>query len=369
MKSILHISNYYYPHVGGIETTCRDIVGVLKKTKNYKQKIICFGDGPTIVDEIDVIRVPYLFVLRSQPIYLHYKKLLKNVIKEFQPDIILIHAPNPLVEKALLGIDFLGKLIVYHHTDIYRQKILKKIVKPVQKKLYRRADLILCHSEVYVNQSDELKEFKNKCKILPLCYKESDFILNDEDLKEVKRIRQHYKNKKIVFLSGRHTVTKGIDYAIKACEGNDDIVFILGRTGKPNRKFDKLIIKAKNVVYLGLVNKRLYSLFLNACDIFLFPSISKNEAFPITLIEAISLGKPAITFKVEGSAISYISPNNVCGLENPNRDIKALKESINKLVHDNDLRYKLGQTGIDRASKLFNYRNFFTNVKDLIENI
>ena len=40
---ILHIPNYYSPHVGGIEQVCFDICESLKD-KDIYQEIICFND-------------------------------------------------------------------------------------------------------------------------------------------------------------------------------------------------------------------------------------------------------------------------------------------------------------------------------------
>ena len=39
MQKILHIPNYFPPHIGGIEMTANDIVNSLKG--KYEQKVIC----------------------------------------------------------------------------------------------------------------------------------------------------------------------------------------------------------------------------------------------------------------------------------------------------------------------------------------
>mgnify|MGYP003293183322 CR=1 FL=1 len=57
------------------------------------------------------------------------EEIINYLLKEFTPDIIIIHTPNPLVEHYLNACHFEGKIIVYHHLDIYRQKILKHFDK------------------------------------------------------------------------------------------------------------------------------------------------------------------------------------------------------------------------------------------------
>lgn len=44
MKKILQISNYQYPHIGGIEQVARDIADSLLDDKEIEQKMICFNE-------------------------------------------------------------------------------------------------------------------------------------------------------------------------------------------------------------------------------------------------------------------------------------------------------------------------------------
>ena len=53
---ILHISNYYFPHIGGIEQTARDCVNALKEHEN---KVICFNhEKGSDKDIVDAVAVP-----------------------------------------------------------------------------------------------------------------------------------------------------------------------------------------------------------------------------------------------------------------------------------------------------------------------
>ena len=79
---ILHIPNYYYPHIGGIEQTAHDIVNSLRDSN--EQKVICFNSGKKTgtdeVDGIEVIRCGALIKVSSQALSLSYNKLLKKTI-------------------------------------------------------------------------------------------------------------------------------------------------------------------------------------------------------------------------------------------------------------------------------------------------
>lgn len=370
MVKVLHIPNYYYPHVGGIETTAQNIVEVLKKTQQYEQRIICFGDGPNIHDDVPITRVRYLFTFRSQPIAFNYYRKLKELINSFKPDIVIVHTPNPLAEHCFNRCHFNGKVIVYHHLDIFRQKILRHLVKPIEYNLKKHADIVLCHSQQYVDASAELQHFKNKVRIIPLCYKESDFVLTNEEQDEVNEIKKRYSGKTLLFFSGRHTKTKGLHLALKAVKDLEGVIFLVGRSGEINRHLEKKIDRSgPNVIYLGQLEREQYIEYLSACDFYLFPSITRNEAFPITLIEVIANGKSPITFKIPGSSVSYISPNHVTGIECVNKNILAFRDAINVLKSDVALRKQYGENGIKRAKELFNYEQFENSFKNLFDEI
>lgn len=358
MTKVLHISNYYRPHVGGIESAAENIIDALRSTSLYEQKVICFGDGPNLINDIEIIRLPYLVKVASQAISFRYKKVLRNTIETYKPDIIMLHTPNPLVEFYLQRCKFKGKLIVYHHLDIYRQKILKYFVKPVTNKTNKMADVIIASSEKYIDGSKELQNYKNKCRVIPLCYKENDLELTSEEATKVKEIKEKYKDLTIIFYSGRHASFKGLKYALKAINQLDNVVFLVGRVGHYYPRIDKKIMNSKNAISLGLLDRSQYRTYLHACDIFVFPSITKNESFGITLLEATALGKPTITFNIPGSGVNFVSLNNVTGIECDNRNVIELRKAIEELKNNESMREMYKINARKRAKELFSYEQF-----------
>jgi len=47
------------------------------------------------------------------------------------------------------------------------------------------------------------------------------------------------------------------------------------------------------------------------------PSVSRNEAFGLVLVEVLFFGKPLITTNVEGSGMNYVNQDNITGLVAP----------------------------------------------------
>ncbi len=182
MKKVLQILNYMYPHIGGIEQVGRDISNSLVECDDIEQKIICFNgdarDGDyicnskqtvhDIVDGIEVIRCGVVKKISSQSLSLTYAKELKKVLMQFNPDIIIFHYPNPFVT-SLLEKYYKNKfkLILYWHLDITKQKILGKVFHHQTIKLLKRADKIIATSPNYIEGSNYLKKYRDKCVVIP----------------------------------------------------------------------------------------------------------------------------------------------------------------------------------------------------------
>ena len=97
-KTLLHITKYYYPVEGGIETVTKYMAEGLKAYNTY---VICFSqDGITRMDTINgvkVYRIAPSIKISSQDIAFSYYSYLKKIIYEIQPDMIILHCPNPFL--------------------------------------------------------------------------------------------------------------------------------------------------------------------------------------------------------------------------------------------------------------------------------
>lgn len=369
MTKILHISKYYNPHIGGIESTCENIVHILKESKKYQQKIICFGNEKIDkIDNVPVIRVKSHLKIRSQSIALRYTHVLKKTIKEFKPDVILFHAPNPFVTRSLLKCHYNGKIIVFHHADIIKQRILKKFVKRYINKLYFKAHKIITTSNEYLNKSDDLINFKNKCTVINLCYRNDNVILHEYEKSAVTRIRNEYLLPIAIF-TGRHVGYKGLEYAIKAFKQVPNVTFLVAGSGPLTNKLRKLAADSPNIHFIGVLSHKVYRLTLNAADFFVFPSWQKNEAFGISLLEGLAAGKPAITFKIEGSAVNFLNLNGITGIECENGNINQLIKAIETLRDSPDLVKQYGEAAMKRSREMFSYDKFKENILNFFANI
>ena len=362
MKRILHISKYYFPFRGGTEQIAQDCVNAL--IENYEQKVICFNDSSEDrideVDGIEIIRAGTFATISSQGLSKSIGKKLKQVIDDFNPDIIVFHYPNPFVSMYLLRyIPDSTKLVVYWHLDIVKQKLLKNLFINQNKRLIERADKLIATSPPYVEGSPYLSSAREKCVVIPNCINEKRLQLNTEVEERAKEIRDENVDKIICFAVGRHTKYKGFDYLIKSAHLLDDRfqIYIAGK-GEETERLKKEAGGDKKIHFLGQISELDLKAYMSAMDIFCFPSITKNEAFGLALAEAMYFEKPVVTFSIPGSGVNYVSVNGITGIEVSNRNVVEYANAILRLGNSDNERREYGIYGKERVLKMFMYDQF-----------
>lgn len=382
MKRILQISKYLYPYIGGTEQVARDIMNALQD-ENVEQRIICFNedaqDGEYIcrrnetihneVDGVKVVRCGCITKVFSQSISLSYPRELKKILKNFDPEIVILHYPNPYVSSFLLPLlSKKTKFILYWHLDITKQKILGKLFHGQSIRLLKRADKVITTSPNYIVGSPYLSRFAEKCIAIPNCIRPERFAITDQTQEKLKEIKKEYPDKIICFAVGRHVPYKGMSYLIQASKYLDNrFVIFIGGKGELTESLKKEAGTDAKIHFLGRVSDEDLVSYYEACDILAFPSITKNEAFGISLAEGMYFGNPAVTFTIAGSGVNYVNLNGVTGIEVPNRNVKAYAEAITKLADDLELRKKYGANAKQRVEEKFLYGEFGKNIRRQVD--
>lgn len=354
-KKILHIPNYYPPHIGGIEEVCYSIVNGMT---DYTHKVICFNDEKTtrkeLYEGVEIVRCGVVKKLFSQSISFSFFGELKKLFREFEPDIVHFHTPNPLSSVYLLMLlPKETRFILHWHSDIVEQDLLHTFYSPIEKQLLKRADKILVTSPTYASGSKPLRLWIKQLEVVPNTVNVSKLQKKDGDEKAVQAIKDLYGRKKIVFTFGRHVPYKGLKYLIEAANSvSDDTVIVIAGRGPLSEE-----LKNKNtsssVYFVDRLEDEKLRHYLYAADAFAFPSITRNEAFGIALAEAMYCGLPALTFTVPDSGINWVCPDGQTGLESENGNSQALAKAINTLLSDSALRKKLGIQASQRVKENF----------------
>ena len=385
MKRLLQISNYLYPNIGGIEQVARDIANAVAEEGTFEQKILCFNetarDGEYIcnrsetvhdmVDGIEVIRCGCITKKFSQSISLTFPRELRNVMDDFDPDIVIFHYPNPFQAQFLQKYFKRSfKFVLYWHLDIVKQKLLGKLFYRQTIRLLERADKVIATSPLYIGGSPFLRNYKKKCQVIPNCISEKRMVVTDAIRRKAERIRQENLGKIICFGIGRHIPYKGFNYLVSASSYLDDRFRIfIGGKGELTEKLKAQAAGDNKITFLGRVSDEDLIAYYLAMDIFCFPSITKNEAFGIALAEGMFFGKSAVTFHIPGSGVNYVNLKDVTGIEVPSGDSQAYADAIKCLAENPKMRNAMGMEAKKRVEKLFLTSSFKSNILEMIHSL
>lgn len=369
---VLQVGKFYYPIIGGVETVAFDITEMLNRN-GITCDVLCTDvirkSSVEKLNGYNVYRAGSLTNIFSTSISFEYIFLLRNIIAEY--DIIHIHLPNPLANIALLASKLEGKKIVLHwHSDIIKQKKLLKFYRPLQTWLLKRADAIIGTSEKYIFESEEIKSYSEKCVAIPIGIDDSR-LQSRPDV--VKKIKEKYENKKIIFSIGRHVYYKGFEYLISAAGLLDEnFVVLIGGDG-PLRSELQQKIKAegleKKVYLVGKIPNNELGSYFEACDIFCLPSILKSEAFGVVQIEAMSFGKPIVATNIKGSGTSWVNQHGISGLNVEACDPIALSKAICAITKDEEVYLKYCLASKTRFNNIFKREVMFEKIKELYDSL
>jgi glycosyltransferase involved in cell wall biosynthesis len=138
-------------------------------------------------------------------------------------------------------------------------------------------------------------------------------------------------NAKVIFTLGNLIKRKGFNYLIDAmeriCGQRDDVFCFIGGTGPGTGALQGQINRlnlSEKVKLLGPVPGDILPIWMNACDLFVLPSLS--ESFGIVQIEALACGKPVVSARNRGSEEVIISDEH--GLLAEPADPESLSKKI-----------------------------------------
>ena len=313
----------------------------------------------------NTVKVSSLGRLASTSICPSMPFILNKLLRRECPDIIHIQFPDPMAHLSyLLCPQYKTKLVVSWHSDIIKQKKVLKFYQPFLNAFFKKVDAVIVHSET-LKTSEQLSSVpKDKIHVIPIGV--------ERPTVRIKNLRDTMPKGFILFSVGRHVSYKGYDYLIKAFSKlPEDSYLYLGGIGPETPKlqeFTRSLNLEKRVRFIGYIPDEDLGSYVNACDVFCFSSISQNEAFGITQIEAMLLEKPVVGFELFNGT-TFVNKNNVTGLVVENKNINAYAEALLLLKNNPPLRQKLGRQAKERASQLFSVEKMVNDTVKLYEEV
>ena len=355
LKVLQVYKDYYPPVVGGVEGHINLLANGLKG-RGIKVEVLVSNTQAKLeienINEIRVIKVPQLGRFASAPLNASLSTWVRRLGRE--ADVIHFHFPNPTGEIASLLAGLNNKIVVTYHSDIIRQAKLAKLYSPFLLRFLESSEAIIATSPPYVESSKVLRQFREKCKVIPFGIDLNRFRLNTERSDQVTEVRRFYGGPIVLFI-GRFRYYKGLYILLEAMKSVPGNLLLIG-IGPMERELKEQVamdddLRGK-VFFLGELSDEDVVIHLQACDVFVLPSIFRSEAFGIVLLEAMACGKPLISTEL-GTGTSFVNQHQETGLVVPPCDAGALAEAINYLLANPEVRERFGKTARERAEKYF----------------
>lgn len=359
---VTHITRYAYPHIGGIEAVISQINESLPNEQFEKEVLCCSNTEKSSIEKgVKYNRCKYLFEFAANTISPEFIWKLSRV----NTDILHYHMPFifAVIAHFIARPKYKKLYITYHGAIVGYDKYMRPFWG-IYKHFYKIADKIHVLSPTIIDSDTTLLDNKEKCEVIPF-----GIDTNIEyDKEEVKKIKEKYKNKKIILAIGRLVKFKGFQYVIDAMKQvKNAVLFIIG-DGPLKISFENYITEnnlQEKIILLGAISdKKIKNNYIQASDIFILSSIRKSESFGIVQLEAMRYGKPIINTNL-GTGVNYVSINNETGLTVEPKDSEELANAMNKLIQDNSLSIILGQNSRKRVENIFS----FDLIKDRYKNL
>ena len=367
---VLQANKLYYPVTGGIEKVVQDISEGFRDDEEIEnQVLVCQKKGREIketVNGVSVTRCSSLGVVSSLPISFGFLREFRRLAK--YQDIVHIHAPFPLGDLACRLSGYKGKVVVWWHSDIVRQKKLVKIYRPLMEWLLKRADAIDVATEGNIAGSQYLGPYREKCHVIPFGVDQTLMQEADSFLTKPQNKDTGSRNVKFLF-AGRLVYYKGCDILLRAfAELHHETAFltIIG-DGKLRAELEELARELgirEKVTFLGEVSREVLLQNFAQCDVFVLPSVAPSEAFGIVQIEAMAYGKPVINTKLK-SGVPFVSLHGKTGLTVAPQNVEDLTEAMNILAEDAGRRRQYGIAAAERARKFYSMDCMLEQLKAL----
>ncbi len=347
---ILHLYKDYAPVEGGIENHIKALAEAQAARGHDVSVLVTSRSRDTHVETINGVRVNFagrFASLSSTPLSLAIFRLLARE----QPDIVHLHFPYPWGEIANYWFGRGCKTVVTYHSDIVRQKYLRVLYAPLMQRVLARVDRIIATSPNYMASSPVLRRWKDKCTAIPLGIDPAPF-LNAHASRPLSAGAP--PEPRLLFV-GALRYYKGLQYLLQALAALPGVrLTVIGR-GPMERTWKDLARTlgiGSRVDFLCDVPNSLLPPYYAECDIFVFPSCERSEAFGLAQLEALAAARPVVSTEL-GTGTSFVNVDGVTGLVVPPRDSRALATAIQKLLDDPQRRARMGAAGRERVLQEF----------------
>jgi len=369
------VSDWYYPKIGGVASHMHHLALKLKEgghdvaivTNNRKT-----GKEKELGEKgIDIIKIPGVVspIIEVNVSYsLKSTKELNGFLKAF--DVIHSHhAFTPLALKAAKAGRNMNKatLLTTHSISFAHESKLWEalgLTFPVFSKYLRYLHKIIAVSKAARAFIEHFTD--TPVEVIPNGVDDKLFTpnWNKEELKT-----QFGIEGKVVLYVSRMSYRKGPHVLLNAFSKIEDATLIMVGSGEilPFLKAQAKFLGIEDrVKFMGYVESATLPRIFGMADVFVLPSITA-EAFGIVILEAMASGLPVVATNVGG--IPEIIRESESGLLVPPGNELELRNAIEKLLLDDDLREWLGNNGRKAVEEKYSWDKVVGRIEKTYEEV
>jgi len=326
-----------------------------------------YGVHPTLIPEMK--RTPNL---KSD--YQAYKKL-KQIIEEFQPQIVHTHAAKAgalgrMAAKSC-GVPIILHTFHGHVFHDYFGAIKTFAFKTIEQQLAQRSTGIIAISDLQKNELSELYHIcpKEKIQVIPLGFDLTRFYENREENRKKTREKYHLNDETVaIAIIGRlapiknHAFFLDVVERVLKSEGAKNLRFFIVGDGESKEEIETRVeqINAhypENPIVMTSWIRDIPA-FNPAMDIICLTS--KNEGTPVSLIEAQASGVPVVSTNVGGVKDILLEGETGFVVENK----EEFTKKVLFLVRNKNIREKMSQNGWSFVKDKFHYTRLVANTEN-----
>ena len=369
------VSDWYYPKIGGVASHMHHLALKLKE-RGHEVAIVTnnrkTGKEKELEEkEIDIIKIPGVVspIIEVNVSYsLKSTKELNGFLKAF--DVIHSHhAFTPLALKAAKAGRNMNKatLLTTHSISFAHESKLWEalgLTFPVFSKYLRYPHKIIAVSRAARAFIEHFTD--TPIEVIPNGVDDKLFTPN-WDKEELKA--QFGIEGKVVLYVSRMSYRKGPHVLLNAFSKIEDATLIMVGAGEllPFLKAQAKFLGIEDrVKFMGYVESATLPRIFGMADVFVLPSITA-EAFEIVILEAMASGLPVVATNVGG--IPEIIRESESGLLVPPGNELELRNAIEKLLLDDDLREWLGNNGRKAVEEKYSWDKVVEQIEKTYEEV
>ncbi len=335
-----------FPQIeGGVEKHCEELYPRMRDDIHavvYRRRPYVISDKR--YDNIEFIDLPSTQIKGFEAFFHSLASTLNAIPKK--PDLVHFHNIGSALFAPIIKLKKIPVVLTYHSPNYEHDKwnsAAKKFLLMCEKTALKYSDKIIFVNKFQMQRFPE--EIQKKSVYIPNGINTAEKSFNTDYLEEL-----CIEKNKYILSVGRITPEKGFDTLIKAynkAEKSGCKLVIAGGVEFENSYMNELRrLAGDNVIFTGYVyGDKLMQLYTNAK---LYILASKNEGFPLVLLEAMSYGLDLIVSDIP--ATHLVDLDSDCYFDRD--DINQLAEKISrKLLTATNRKYDLSDFDWNKAAE------------------